>query len=213
MRIQAYLQTAESLLSLYDGNSPFTGWLKQFFSADKKYGSKDRKHISQLCYNYFRLGRAFENCSTIEKLLIGQFLTSNIRNIFLEEEKPEWNEVITKSLPDKFDFLNKPGEWHQIFPWLENLSQEIDARAFALSHLFQPNLYLRIRPGKKELVKLKLKNAGIAFEEIEETRLQLPNSTKLDNLILADEDAVIQDLNSQKVLQPLIEYLPNCKKK
>ncbi len=66
MRIHSYLKTAESILVAYDGSSPFAGWLKQFFAANKKYGSTDRKHISQLCYNYFRLGQAFKNYSVEE---------------------------------------------------------------------------------------------------------------------------------------------------
>ncbi len=213
MRLHSYLKTAESILAAYDGTSTFAAWLKQFFAANKKYGSKDRKHISQLCYNYFRLGPAFEDYAVEEKLLIGQFLTSNTSNIFLEQEKCEWNAITHQSTSDKFVFLNKPDQWNQIFPWINELSKEIDSKAFVLSHLTQPHLYLRLRPGKKELVNLKLRNARILFEEMEETCLQLPNSTKLDNLITADEDAVVQDLNSQKVLQPLIEYLSDYTKK
>jgi 16S rRNA (cytosine967-C5)-methyltransferase len=208
MRIHSYLKTAESILVAYDGSSPFAGWLKQFFAANKKYGSTDRKHISQLCYNYFRLGQAFKNYSVEEKLLIGQFLTSTSSNIFLIEEKPEWNLVINKSIPDKFNFLNEPNEDAQIFPLLEELSEEIDSKTFALSHLLQPHLYLRLRREKEDLIKQKLRNAGIAFEEIGETCLQLTNSTKLHDMIIADEDAVIQDINSQKILQPLVEYMP-----
>ncbi len=213
MRLNSYLKTAESILAAYDGTSTFASWLKQFFAANKKYGSNDRKHISQLCYNYFRLGPAFEDSAVDEKLLIGQFLTSNTSNIFLEQEKCEWNAITHQSTSDKFVFLNKLDQWNQIFPWINELSKEIVSKAFVLSHLTQPHLYLRLRPGKKELVNLKLRNARILFEEMEETCLQLPNSTKLDNLITADEDAVVQDLNSQKVLQPLIEYLSDYTKK
>jgi 16S rRNA (cytosine967-C5)-methyltransferase len=213
MRIHSYLKNAESLLSFYDGNSPFAGWLKQFFATNKKYGSKDRKYIAQLCYNYFRLGQAFKKYNAEEKFFIGQFLTSIAPNIFLEIEKPEWNEVITKSIPDKFDFLNKPSEWQQIFPWLEQLSEEIDSQAFALSHLSQPYLYLRLRPRKEELVKQKLNTAGIEFAETGAACLQLSNSTKLNDVISADEEAVIQDINSQKVLELLKEYFPANYKK
>ncbi len=213
MRLHSYLKTAESILAAYDGTTTFAAWLKQFFAANKKYGSKDRKHTSHLCYSYFRLGQAFETYPVEEKLLIGQFLTSNTSNIFLEQEKCEWNAITHQSTSDKFVFLNKPDQWNQIFPWINELSKEIDSKAFVLSHLTQPHLYLRLRPGKKELVNLKLRNARILFEEMEETCLQLPNSTKLDNLITADEDAVVQDLNSQKVLQLLNEYLSGHKKK
>ncbi|HVE61379.1 MAG TPA: methyltransferase domain-containing protein [Chitinophagaceae bacterium] len=213
MRIHSYLKSAETLLALYDGSYPFAGWLKQFFAANKKYGSKDRKHISNLCYNYFRLGRAFATYSVEEKLLIGQFLTSNTTNIFLEEERSEWNELTTRSIPGKLDFLNKPGEWEQIFPWLENLSKEINPKAFALSHLSQPHLYLRLRPSKKESAKLKLRNAQIVFKELDDNCLQLPNGTKLDEIINIDEDAVIQDVSSQKVLQPIKDHLSALTKK
>ena len=51
-----YLQYALPLIKGYKGNEPFHLYLKKYFSANKKHGSRDRKLITALCYGYFRLG-------------------------------------------------------------------------------------------------------------------------------------------------------------
>ncbi|MEJ7826704.1 MAG: Fmu (Sun) domain protein, partial [Segetibacter sp.] len=51
-----YIKTAVEFIRNYDGAVPLNHYLKSKFSIEKKYGSKDRKYISHLCYAYFRLG-------------------------------------------------------------------------------------------------------------------------------------------------------------
>jgi len=58
MRYHSYLNTAKNIIENYKGEIPFAVFIKKYFSAKKKYGSKDRKQITALCYNYFRLGKA-----------------------------------------------------------------------------------------------------------------------------------------------------------
>ena len=74
MRFQSYFNTAITLIKLYDGKFPLAIFLKQYFAVHKKHGSKDRKFISHLCYCYYRLGHAFDNISTEEKLKTTLFL-------------------------------------------------------------------------------------------------------------------------------------------
>jgi 16S rRNA (cytosine967-C5)-methyltransferase len=45
---------AESLLAKYKGEEPLANYLKKYFAANKKHGSKDRKNISAICYAHFR---------------------------------------------------------------------------------------------------------------------------------------------------------------
>ena len=54
---ESYLSTAVSLVQQYDGSIPLSDFLKQYFSLNKKFGSRDRKHVSHLCYCYYRLGQ------------------------------------------------------------------------------------------------------------------------------------------------------------
>jgi 16S rRNA (cytosine967-C5)-methyltransferase len=88
---------------------------------------------------------------------------------------------------------------HDLFPWKAELSEGIDHEAFCSSLLVQPDMYLRVRPGKAAIVKQKLEQAGIAFKEVNDSCLSLTNASKLDGIIELNKDAVVQDLNSQRV--------------
>lgn len=88
---------------------------------------------------------------------------------------------------------------NNIFPWNELLSAGIDHLQFCKSLLIQPDLFLRIRPGKAEQVQLKLQQADIIFSRPNAICIALDNRTKIDELIILDKEAVVQDYNSQKV--------------
>jgi len=160
----SHLNTAVLLIAQYRGEMPFSIFLKSFFAQHKKYGSNDRKSIGQLCYSYFRVGKAMPNASIEEKILAA----------------PETIPVT------------------DIFPWKDELSEGIDHEAFCRSFLIQPDLFIRLRPGHEASVKRKLEAASISFKEVTPTCLALPNSSKINNIIDIDREAVIQDLNSQQ---------------
>ena len=90
----SHLNSAVTILRSYNGNEPFHLFIKKYFSANKKYGSKDRKQITSLCYNYFRLGNAAANISLEDKILLGTFLCENKKSEFLKSIKPDWNNLI-----------------------------------------------------------------------------------------------------------------------
>ena len=45
---------AHKLIAAYHGEEPLANYLKKYFAANKKHGSKDRKNISTLCYAHYR---------------------------------------------------------------------------------------------------------------------------------------------------------------
>src|SRR5437870_3655540 len=100
-RFYSHVNTAKAILGLYKGEMPFAAFLKIFFSKEKKYGSRDRKTISSLCYNYFRLGFALKDQTIDAKLLTSLFLLSEVSNEWLQNVKPEWNERIGLPLAEK----------------------------------------------------------------------------------------------------------------
>jgi 16S rRNA (cytosine967-C5)-methyltransferase len=55
-----------------------------------------------------------------------------------------------------------------------------------------------LRPGKEKIVIQKLKQAGIDLKMIADTCLAVPNSSKIDEVVELDKEAVIQDQNSQR---------------
>jgi 16S rRNA (cytosine967-C5)-methyltransferase len=54
MQYAIHQTIADKLLAEYKGQEPLAAYLKKYFDANKKHGSKDRKNISALCYAYFR---------------------------------------------------------------------------------------------------------------------------------------------------------------
>src|SRR5487761_1901423 len=85
-----YFQYADSILSSYKENEPFHLFLKKYFSVNKKHGSRDRKQITSLCYNNFRLGHgASSKLELKEKFLLSTFLCETNSSVLLDFFKPE----------------------------------------------------------------------------------------------------------------------------
>src|SRR5215213_7099900 len=201
MRSHSYLNSAKKILNEYDGSMPFANWLKQYFKSNKKFGSKDRKEVSNLCYCFFRLGYAFQTYPVEEKILLGLFLSTTEKSIVLEELKPEWNKAVHHTLSEKILMVDATNEIDHLFPFNEELSVQINKELFQRSFLIQPHLYLRIRPGKQDMVFNTLQRASVDFTIVSYDCIALANSTGIDKLIELDRDTVVQDLNSQRIME------------
>ena len=202
----AYLNTAVSLLETYTGGIPFHLYLKAFFLANKKFGSRDRKYITQLCYCWFRAGHALRRLAQQDQFIYALFLCSN-ENKLLQQLAPDLNKEAAKPISEKLQFMEKQVgfELQQLFPWNAELSTEIESAAFNQSLLIQPDLFLRLRPGKQQVVKTALQDHAIPFEIDSTHCLRVSNSAKVDAVLKLDEEAVVQDLNSQKLLDLVVE--------
>lgn len=196
---QSHLNSAVAIIEQYKGEEPLAAFLRKYFSQHKKYGSRDRKQVAHLCYSYFRLGKALMNMPNSQRIVAALFLCSNIPDPLLDTLKPEWGEKILLPVEDKLAIIEEQEIISNIFPWNELLSAGMDHLQFCKSLLIQPDLFLRIRPGKAKQVLLKLQQAGIIFSRPNDTCIALDNRTKIDELIILDNEAVIQDYNSQKV--------------
>lgn len=203
-----YFQYALYIISSYNGNEPFHLFIKKYFSLNKKHGSKDRKLITALCYNYFRLGfRVSNESDDTEIFLVSTFLCETKPSPVLEFFKPEWNKSISLPLPEKLTLVKKEFNAEKIFPFQDELSSEISFYQFNLSFLIQPKLFIRIRPGFKNIVINKIKNANFLFEELNENCIAFSNNEKVSDIIKIDKEAVIQDYNSQRTGNFLTSYI------
>ena len=209
MRYHSYLISAKTIIESCKGDAPFAAFLKKYFNANKKYGGKDRKQIAALCYNFYRLGKAVPQLPVEEKIIVAVFVCEDKSNDFLQFHKPEWNDIITKPLSEKIEIAGFTPE--DVFPWAEELSNGIDAELFRYSFFKQPDLFLRIRPGKKEAVVKKLEDAGIQFNMPHDDCVAMPNSTKVDNILEIDKEVVVQDYNSQQVLNGIKNQVPGIR--
>ena len=107
MRYHSYLNSAKTIIDSYRGEVPFAVFLKKYFNSNKKYGGKDRKQIASLCYNFYRLGKALPQLPVEEKIIVAVFLCEDKSSDFLQFHKPEWNEIITKSIAEKIEIAGK----------------------------------------------------------------------------------------------------------
>ena len=210
MRFQSYFNTAISLIQGYNGVVPLVHYLKQYFSTEKKHGSKDRKYISHLCYSYYRLGHALKELSVKERLRIALFFAEKAPGYWAGLYKPDWIKNWSEDLVERVAYVEQQFpvfSIQHIYPWKDEISFGVDLAALCYAQFTQPDLFIRIRPSKEALVKEKLRAAEIHFKEIANDSLALANGTKLDTALQIDEEAVIQDLNSQRVKQFFPEKL------
>lgn len=193
-----HLHYAISLLNAYGGKEPFHLYLKNYFRQEKKHGSRDRKAIAALCYDYFRLGTAVSREMALAKrILIAHFLLRNTPSDLLEKFEPQWNQNIGLELPDKLKSLEDFIDLKSIFPFPAMLSEEIDPVSFSYSFLHQPQTFIRIRPGNTMRVIQKLEEKKIGYERFSPDCLALANSVPVTDILRINREAVIQDLNSQ----------------
>lgn len=213
MFVQAYLHTAAEILDIYKGEEPFASFLKKYFGAHKKFGSRDRRHITHLCYCFFRLGKSMMEVSVQERMLAGLFLCSQAPHPILAFAKPQWNESVTEALEYKIGQVQQEFDFqlNDVFPFPASLSGENEMPDFAASFFVQPLTWLRIRPGKKEAVKRKLQAVQIAFSQTTENTLALEPAVKIDEVLEIDKEVVVQDASSQRVLLPLENLLKQNK--
>jgi 16S rRNA (cytosine967-C5)-methyltransferase len=204
MRYQSHLNSAKKIIESYRGEEPLASFLKKFFAANKKYGSNDRRQIAALCYGYYRLGKAATEGNIEEDILTGVFLSEQFYNDVVAFFKPEWIEMITKPVAEKIAFLKFPVK--SVFPFKAELTAAVHHEQFCESFLKQPKLFLRIRPHKKNIVVQKLQKAKIPLSLIDDESIALSNATKLDDIIDADREVVIQDYNSQQVFNFLKNF-------
>lgn len=203
-RFHSYINSAKTILELYKGDEPFASFIKKQFAVNKKFGSKDRKMITHICFCYFRLGKSLEQLPIDERMLTALFLCSSSTNEVLKHLKPEWNEKVELDLDEKVKLIDTSFEYEEIFPFVNELSDGVERELFCLNHLTQPDLFLRIRPGMKEAVLSKLKAAAIAYELKGDHCITLLNSTKIDEVLLLNKEVVVQDYSSQRVGDLLI---------
>jgi len=200
--IHQHIKSACLLINEYNGSMPFTAYLKNHFSQHKKFGSKDRKYISQICYQYFRLGKSAKLFSTEDGIKVAIFLCNEVVGEWELLYDESWIKNWSSDLNQRIEWIkNNYSSFNEaaIFPFDHLLSKEIDVAHFNLSHLIQPDLFCRIRPGQSQKVTTALTNAGIAFKQLSDSSLSLPNGTKLEGLVVIDKELVIQDLSSQAV--------------
>lgn len=201
MRFEQQLRGFLKALDQYPGNMPLAKFLPGYFKQNKQMGSNDRRTVSRLLYNYFRLGRACDSLPPEQRLFMAEFLCSTEENLFLKHFRPDLFEYYSKPVDYKILVLKKEGfNPDDVFPFTAHLSEGVEKEQFLNSFFVQPDLFIRVYPGKENLVKARLSDRNVGFESLSSQTLALPNGTKLQELFPADEYVPfeVQDLSSQR---------------
>jgi 16S rRNA (cytosine967-C5)-methyltransferase len=215
--MHSYLHSSISFLQHYRGEMPMHLALKSFFRTDKKFGARDRRWISTLCFAAFRTNKAYIHLSMEYRILCSFLLIVKnggglISQIF---ERSGWE------IPDELFSApsSKKREWltarygiiaeDHFFPFQERLSSIKETNRFIESHLHQPYVWLRIRKERLRDALSILQYAGLSFHRhsLVENAIALLPGVKLDELdIIRKGWAEVQDVSSQQTLnaiQPL----------
>lgn len=199
--LAAHLRSAEQVLSHYSGEEPFPLYLRAFFRANPKFGSRDRRVVSGFCYDAFRMGASLRDATERDRILAGHLLCAEDPAALIASVRPDWLPFIGNQIEDRLDRLASLfPDFHpdDIFPLVEGLSPEIDRKDFVRSHLTQPDLFIRLRPRKADAVRKALRDSDIPHRFVGPLSAALPNGTDTSRLGVADRDFVIQDLSSQR---------------
>ncbi len=195
----SHLSTAVKLVESFTNEAPFSIYLKNFFSINKKYGSRDRKNIASLCFNYYRVVNGAIGGTTLDTMLMGYFLCEKEPCEMLEKMNPFWNRHISDSISKKTSLLDGLFDTDKIFHLPVELSEGIDIARFNLSFLQQPNVFIRLRPRNYLGARKKLEKIKVPYRCLNDYCVEVPPSINIENVFTVDKDIVIQDFSSQQV--------------
>ena len=204
MRAEQQLRSFLRVFDNFPADKPLAKFLPEFFKRNKQMGSNDRRSVSRLLYNYFRLGRALANKSVEERLFLAEFLCTSVDNPFLHHFRSDLNQMIYLNIEEKIKYasINEGLVLEQVFPFTDHLSKGIDKEAFLLSFFIQPDLFIRVNPQALSWVLKTLEDCNINFSLIAQSTVALPNGTNLNSLFSDSNFPVkpyeVQDLSSQR---------------
>jgi len=193
MFIESYFQTAAHLFEQYEVQMPLHLFLKEYFRNNKKFGSRDRKYISELLYGIYRLGKANEHLRVRDRLLIGSFLSGRLPILFFEKVNKELAIRYEANIQEKMAYVIEA--YHCDFSVPFALTTGISEEQFIQNLYAHSRVFIRIRKNHTTIEE-KLIQQAIAFQRVSANCLSFDASVKLNEL-LDPSDYVIQDYASQ----------------
>ena len=162
MRAIIQMQKAVEAISTYTGSIPLSIHLKQYSRLHKEMGSRDRRFLQQLTYQYFRLNNAINAESIEQKIALAHILCNNEPDDFYKfwhENNSLPIELLTGNYSSKINFAIENNLFKGIqfqFPFAENISENINADVFLQSHLSQPYTWIRCKRKNIKTIKEEL---------------------------------------------------------
>ncbi len=195
------LSHVKRILAAYHFEIPLHHFLKNYFRENKQIGSKDRKLLRQYTYHWFRLGQAIIGEETELRLAKAVFLNEKKASPFFDylSLRSQWKpDDASWSFPVQEKLKLLQISYTDIFPWMDELCDELRKDEFIESFFKQPRLWLRARKGKEQLLEQQLLHQQLPFERntLLPRAYALPNGSNPQTEGLAE----VQDLSSQQVI-------------
>ncbi|MFN8154274.1 MAG: RsmB/NOP family class I SAM-dependent RNA methyltransferase [Bacteroidia bacterium] len=206
--MHSYLHSAIAFLNGYSGEQPLHQALQHFFRSDKKFGSRDRRAIRDICYAAFRTGTLFATLPAEQRLLFSLYLCHSsantwLTNVFQKSEMEAWlsafDEPLTEKLARTGIVLTNSAHWFSFQP---HISAQVDGAAFIASFIRRPAVFLRVNPGKlgKVTRKLEAENIHWTSSAVPECIVLEPEVNLEKTGVIDSGWAEIQDISSQLTL-------------
>lgn len=201
-RVNQHLRSFEKALNSYNYDEPLSRFLTRFFKENKQMGSSDRRMTSRFCYNYFRLGNSLKEYNNTERLVFAEYLCTTDSSL-VGLLNPALAASLSLDLKAKIAILTTEYNFslEEVFPLTDEFSTDVAKGDFLESHFIQPDLFIRIRRGKEEVVKSAFENNDVVFTSLGAHTLALPNGTNLQKVLNLEGMYEVQDLSSQKTIE------------
>lgn len=176
----------EEIIGTYKGSTPLVHFLKPFFKARPKLGSRDRRAISEAVYTFYRMARSVPQA---EQHIWG------IIDLALQNEliiDPQLQQICTALQPAPISTVLDND------PFGYELSTGISVGEWYDSMLLLPNTFIRLRVAAFNILPI-LKAKDLDYEQIGEQTIAFPNGYNLSEL-LPEQFYVVQDHASQQSL-------------
>lgn len=193
----------ERIITTYEGHPPLAGFLRNYFRAYPKLGSRDRKALSEASFLYYRCKSFYPEVPSVMEVITNGYLLCKSTNAFL-------GKMLKPYLEDKAQDFTEPGITTSI---RSPLSSSISQQYWLRSMWQQPQLFIRIRKEQdRTLALLQQHNIPytVAFIEGNNDRdcIMLDNGTAIDKL-LPEEVYAVQDWASQASMYQLMAVAKN----
>lgn len=200
------MQKAVEAVNSYNHNLPLAIHIKQYCRLHKAMGSRDRKFLQQLVFQYFRLNNAINAKSIEDKIAIAHILCNDFPDDFYNYwfEKLDLSDNLKiKGVSNKLKIakeLNLFNGMQAQFPMVEKISSEIDSASFLNSCLTQPYTWIHCKRKQIDTVKTEFHDLGIEYITTEKSETALGFNKYIDFSQMTTFQKgffEVQDLSSQ----------------
>lgn len=189
----------ERIIDTYEGHPPLAGFLRNYFRAYPKLGSRDRKALSEATFLYYRCKSFYPAVSSAMEVITNGYLLCKSTNAFL-------GKMLKPYLEEQQQDFTEP----EITTSIQSLpSPSISQSSWLRSMWQQPQLFIRIRKEEDRILAL-LQQHSIPYSLLaiegnnEQDCLMLDNGTAIDK-VLPEESYVVQDWASQASMYQLMQ--------